>query len=64
VSAGSSHSLALKTDGTIWAWGSNFNGQLGDGTTTQRESPVQIQLSGKVLLVGAGNNVSIAIVEK
>jgi alpha-tubulin suppressor-like RCC1 family protein len=34
LTAGSSHSLALKDDGTIWAWGNNWFGQLGDGTTT------------------------------
>ena len=35
-------SLAVKTDGTLWAWGRNTNGQLGTGNTTSRSSPVQI----------------------
>ena len=42
VAAGGSHSLAVREDGTVWAWGSNFNGRLGDGTTTSRSSPVQV----------------------
>lgn len=33
ISAGYYHSLAIKTDGVLWAWGGNFDGQLGDGTT-------------------------------
>ena len=36
------YSIAIKTDGSLWAWGHNGYGQLGDGTTTQRNSPVQI----------------------
>lgn len=36
------HTLALKTDGTLWAWGQNAYGQLGDGTTTARSTPVQV----------------------
>jgi alpha-tubulin suppressor-like RCC1 family protein len=41
------HAYALKTDGTVWAWGSNGSGQLGDGTYTGRTIPVQVKgLSG------------------
>jgi len=31
IAAGSKHRVALKTDGTLWAWGANHHGQLGDG---------------------------------
>jgi alpha-tubulin suppressor-like RCC1 family protein len=42
VSAGGLHTCAVKTDHTLWCWGSNFYGQLGDGTTTNRTAPVQV----------------------
>ncbi len=42
VSAGNFHAVALKNDGTVWAWGANYGGQLGDGTTIDREIPVQV----------------------
>lgn len=41
VSAGSDHNLALKADGSLWAWGANYRLQLGDGTKTTRETPVR-----------------------
>lgn len=41
VSAGGYHTLALKTSGTLWSWGYNVCGQISDGTTTVRRSPVQ-----------------------
>ena len=42
VAAGDLHSLALRSDGTVWAWGGNERGQLGDGTTDDRHRPVQV----------------------
>ena len=38
---GDSHTVALKSDGTLWAWGKNQRGQTGDGTVTYRWSPTQ-----------------------
>jgi len=42
VSAGRSHTVAVKTDGTLWTWGYNSNGILGDNTETNKSSPIQI----------------------
>lgn len=42
VSAGGFHSVALATDGTVWAWGANVYGQIGDGTKTNRTAPVRV----------------------
>lgn len=42
ISAGDSYSAAIKTDGTLWTWGSNDYGELGDGTSTSKSSPVQV----------------------
>lgn len=42
VSAGEYHSLALKSDGTVWAWGNNDHGELGNGTKVDSLSPVQV----------------------
>ena len=62
VAAGYYHSLALKSDGTVWAWGNNGNGQLGDGTTTQRLSPIQVTaLTGTVIAIACGQFHSLAI---
>ena len=41
VSAGYEHTAAIKNDGTLWCWGYNYKGQLGDNTTLYRSSPVQ-----------------------
>ena len=55
VAAGRHHTVALRPDTTLWAWGSNAHGQLGDGTTIDRESPVQIG-SGFVAVATGGNH--------
>lgn len=46
VSVATSHSAAIKTDGTLWTWGSAADGKLGNNATTNRSSPVQTFSSG------------------
>jgi alpha-tubulin suppressor-like RCC1 family protein len=41
VAAGYSDAVALKIDSTVWAWGSNSNGQLGNATTIDSDIPVR-----------------------
>jgi alpha-tubulin suppressor-like RCC1 family protein len=36
------HTIALKTDGTLWSWGANERGQLGENDRVYRSSPVQV----------------------
>jgi alpha-tubulin suppressor-like RCC1 family protein len=45
ISSGGAHSLALQNDGTVWAWGENAHGVLGDGTNESRFSPVRSKLT-------------------
>ena len=61
IAAGSNHSIALKNDGTVWAWGVNSVGSLGDGTTTKKTTPVQVRdLTGVVSVVASdGHNLAI-----
>lgn len=55
------HVLGIKTDGTLWAWGRNDEGQLGQGDTTEQHSPVQVGSSSNWVAVAAGANNSFAI---
>jgi hypothetical protein len=41
VTSGTYHTAAIKTDGTLWSWGGNTDGALGDGTLVSKSSPVQ-----------------------
>ncbi len=50
--AGGYHSLFLKNDGSVWACGANGYGQLGDGTTTESHSPVQVLIDEQCGSVG------------
>jgi alpha-tubulin suppressor-like RCC1 family protein len=60
VSAGQTHTAAIRSDGALFAWGVNSFGQLGDGTTTNKFSPVQIGTS-KWIAVAAGGRHTAAI---
>jgi alpha-tubulin suppressor-like RCC1 family protein len=55
------HSLGIKNDGTLWAWGLNDLGQLGDGTTSNRWSPVQIGTATNWVAIAAGKGFSAGL---
>jgi len=59
ASAGARYSMAIKADGSLWAWGLNRYGQLGDGTSENRATPVKIMDS--VVSVSAGQMCTMAI---
>jgi alpha-tubulin suppressor-like RCC1 family protein len=61
ISAGIAHSLALLSDGTVRAWGSNKQGQLGDGTTTDRNAPLAVQGVRDAVAIAAGSYFSVAV---
>lgn len=61
VSAGDFHSLALDSQGRVYAWGANYAGELGDGTFMDRSSPVAVDASGalagkKIVDISAGSH--------
>ncbi|MFD3916533.1 RCC1 domain-containing protein [Streptomyces sp. NPDC058603] len=62
IAAGLSHSLALREDGTVWAWGHNTNGQLGDGTSASRNVASRVSELAGVTLIAAGANHNLALV--
>lgn len=61
IAAGSGHILALKSDGTVWAWGSNAHGELGDGTNENSLEPVQVAGLTGVKAISAGKGFSLAL---
>ena len=61
IAAGIDHSLALTADGTLYRWGANSLGQLGDGTYDQRNSPVSIPGEITFSAIAAGGFYSLAL---
>ena len=61
VSCGSGNSGAIKTDGTLWTWGRNFYGQIGDATTIDRSTPVTTFTGGTNWKQVFANNFTSAI---
>jgi alpha-tubulin suppressor-like RCC1 family protein len=55
------HTLAIATDGTVWSWGYNFDGQLGDGTTDARQIPVKVIGLTDVIAIATANTYSLAM---
>ena len=63
VAAGEDHSLALKTDGTLYAWGDDVDGQLGNGTAGDYTMPTQIGSADDWVAIKAGDSTSRAVKE-
>jgi alpha-tubulin suppressor-like RCC1 family protein len=61
VDLGENCSASIKNDGTLWTWGGNDAGQLGDGTVINRSSPVQIGASTDWATVGGRNRTFAAV---
>ncbi|MEK9695151.1 MAG: hypothetical protein VW270_05260 [Candidatus Poseidoniales archaeon] len=64
IEAYTTTSCAVTDNGTVWCWGNNTVGQLGDGTTTSRDYPVQVQNITDALEVYVGNGIACATVNK
>ncbi|MEH6947974.1 hypothetical protein V7068_13070 [Bacillus sp. JJ634] len=61
VAAGDSHTLVLKKNGTVWSFGKNQTGQLGNGNTKNQYTPVQVKGLKNVKDIAAGYNFSLAL---
>ena len=61
IAGGQAHTLALKSDGTLWTWGYNLQGQLGLGDATNRSSPVQAGTLTTWVAVAGGHRHTLAL---
>lgn len=61
ISAGDNHSLALREDGTVWAWGGNDKGQLGNTTGKDSLLPIQVQGLPEITGIASGMYISAAL---
>jgi alpha-tubulin suppressor-like RCC1 family protein len=61
IAAGYDHTVALRADGTVWAWGDNDDGQLGDGTGLRSSVPVQAVGLSNVVAIAAGQFHTLAV---
>ena len=61
IAGGGLHSLGLRADGTVWAWGYNQLGELGDGTTTDSQTPVMVRGVTNAAFVAGGGYHSLVL---
>lgn len=61
VAMGNFHTLAIKQNGTIWAWGNNDSGEIGDGTNIRKLVPTQVGTANDWVAISANEHYSLAI---
>jgi alpha-tubulin suppressor-like RCC1 family protein len=62
VAGGRVHGLALRSDGTVWAWGQNDHGQLGRGIiTSEGVAPARVAVLNRVTKISAGRKFGLAL---
>ena len=61
ISSGAGHILVLKSDGTVWSWGCNWTGQLGNGTTVASGTPTQVEGLTNIIYISAGFDHNLAL---
>ena len=61
ITCGAGYYMALKKDGTVWTWGKNESGQLGDGTVISSEKPKMIKGLSDIITIAAGSGHSLAL---
>ncbi len=61
IACGAGHYMALKKDGTVWTWGKNESGQLGDGTVISSEKPEMVKGLSDIVNIAAGSGHSLAL---
>ena len=59
IAAGGDHTLALRPDGSLWAWGNNSSGQLGNGSTMFRNSAVLVGDGYKAMAAGKAHSLGL-----
>ncbi len=61
ISAKNEYSVALKNDGTVWTWGSNFTGSLGTGDNNDRSTPTKVIGIEDIIDISTGNKFVLAL---
>jgi alpha-tubulin suppressor-like RCC1 family protein len=61
ITGGMEHSIALKSDGTVWAWGFGGYGELGDGTDSSRDYPAQVYGLTNAIGIASGSDHNFAL---
>ena len=61
IAGGGEHSIALKSDGTVWTWGKNGRGQLGNGKSKDSTVPVQVKNLTGIIGISGGSSHTVAL---